>query len=306
LLTTRSQGQGPCAQVNWTTIQPILFDALADVLVILDCCYASSAAWRAGANNVGAKETLAASGPGSPASGVGEESFTSALISELKLQARKRPVLTAVGLHGRLLQAGHRLKFQPVYAPSHRTSRYSAAFVPFPSPGTTHIGSDTFPSPRSLSSPVRILLSIHLKGDPTDELLGFLRNECALPISVTGMHVESIERLSGAEATFGSKSTLVLVSVPVAAWHLLPDHGGCRFVAMITGPNLLAGGDCVKLARPVDILATDDDSVGASSPKRPSSVASDSGFESDGEDLPAPPYSLQNHVDIYTRPGNSL
>lgn len=48
---------------------------------------------RAVANNAGAKETLAASWPGSPASGVGEESFTSALISELKVQAKKRSVL---------------------------------------------------------------------------------------------------------------------------------------------------------------------------------------------------------------------
>lgn len=210
--------------MNWTTIQPILFDALADVLVILDCCYASSAAWRAGSNNVGAKETLAASGPGSPASGVGAESFTSALISELKFQAKKRPVLTAVGLHARLLQAGNRLIFQPVYASSHRTTRYSAALVPFPESGSAHSVSDSAVHSRSLGAPVRVVLSINLRGDPTEELLGILRNECALPISVAGMYVEHIERLGGLEATLGSTSTLVLVSVPVATWHLLPDH----------------------------------------------------------------------------------
>jgi hypothetical protein len=178
--------------------------------------------------------------------------------------------------------------------------------VPFPAVGTTQSASDVVSSARSLSSPVRVLLSIHLNGDPTDELLGFLRNECALPISVTGIHVESIERANGAEAIFGSKSALVLVSIPIAAWHLLLDHGGCRFVAMITGPNLLAGGDRVKIGNVKEISATDNKDVGASSRKRPSSVASDSGFESEIEDLPAPPYSLQVPTDIYTIPGNPL
>jgi hypothetical protein len=70
-------------------VQPILLDALADVLVILDCCYASSAVSRAGAIGVGTKETLAPRGPCSLASGVGNRSFTSALTTELSIQEGK-------------------------------------------------------------------------------------------------------------------------------------------------------------------------------------------------------------------------
>jgi hypothetical protein len=66
------QGVFPGAHLNWTIAQAVLFDAPADVLVLLDCCNASSAAWRAGASTIGAKETIAACGSDSTASGVGE------------------------------------------------------------------------------------------------------------------------------------------------------------------------------------------------------------------------------------------
>ena len=67
-------------------MQPILLDAPADVLAILDCCHASSAMTRAGAISVGTKETLAPRGPTSFASGVGNRSFTSALTTELSIE----------------------------------------------------------------------------------------------------------------------------------------------------------------------------------------------------------------------------
>ena len=97
---------------------------------------------------------------------------------------------------------------------------------------------------------VRVLLAIHVKGNPNDEevsllrnlnnLAGFLRNENALPISVVGMNIEGVEKVVHPEVAFNSTSTLVLVSVPFSTWQLLPDHGACQFVSLVSGQNLLS------------------------------------------------------------------
>ena len=249
-LTIHSNRTSPSAQLDWTTIQPVLFNTPADVLLVLDCCYASSATWRAGAHTVGSKETITACGPSSPASGVGERSFTSALISELKYQAGELSALTVVALHGYLLQQGHRLRFQPTYARSHRNSRNSTSLNPIRGAASTGNNPVAKP-PRKLSQPaIRVLLAVHIRIDPNVDfvdflsnsrrnLVGFLRNEQALPTSVTGVQVERVSHTIPVEGVYKSTSTLVLVSVPLAVWHLLPDHRACRFVSFVTGPNLL-------------------------------------------------------------------
>lgn len=251
-LIERSKADGPCAQLNWTTLQPIIFDAPADVLLILDCCFASSATWRAGTSHLGSKETISACGPSSFASAVGGRSFTTALTDQLRFQAGVATLLTGAALAGYLLDSDFRLQFQPAYARSHRTERNSVALIPFPPPNAVGTGELVTSPPlnRPPRSMARVLLAVHVKGDPNDELVsllrnmnnlaGFLRNEHALPTSVVGVNIEGVEKVVHPEAAFKSTSTLILVSVPFAAWHLLPDHGACQFVSLISGPNLLS------------------------------------------------------------------
>lgn len=246
------KADGPCAQLNWTTLQPIIFDAPADVLLILDCCFASSATWRAGTSHLGSKETISACGPSSFASAVGGRSFTTALTDQLRFQAGVATLLTGAALAGYLLDSDFRLQFQPAYARSHRTERNSVALIPFPPPNAVGTGELVTSPPlnRPPRSMARVLLAVHVKGDPNDELVsllrnmnnlaGFLRNEHALPTSVVGVNIEGVEKVVHPEAAFKSTSTLILVSVPFAAWHLLPDHGACQFVSLISGPNLLS------------------------------------------------------------------
>ena len=125
------------------------------------------------------------------------------------------------------------------------------ALVPFPHPDAVDLEHN--PTFTRLSRPdpsiARILLAVHIRGDPSDELVsllrnlesfaGFLRNEHAPPNSVIGMSIEAVEKVVDSVAAFSSTSTLVLVSVPYAVWQLLPDHGGCRFVAVVSGSDLL-------------------------------------------------------------------
>jgi hypothetical protein len=252
LLTLYRKAAGPCAQLNWTDLQPIIFGAPADVLLILDCCFASSATWRAGTSRIGSKETIAACGPSSFAATTGAGSFTTTLTHELRVQADRAKVLTGVALAGYLLDNNFHLRFQPAYARSHRTERNSVALIPLPPLNAVNVDEDATSAPqvRPPRSMVRVLLAIHVKGDPKDEevsllrnlnnLAGFLRSENALPISVVGMNIEGVEKVVHPEAAFQSTSTLVLVSVPFATWQLLPDHGACQFVSLISGQNLLS------------------------------------------------------------------
>ena len=183
-------------------------------------------------------------------------------------------LLTGAALAGYLLDNNFRLKFQPAYARSHRTERNSVALTPLPMLNAVNVNENTTSAPqvRPHRSMVRVLLAIHVKGNPNDEevsllrnlnsLAGFLRNENALPTSVVGMHIEGVEKVVHPEAAFNSTSTLVLVSVPFATWHLLPDHGACQFVSLISGQNLLSkriehvpGNDTTLSAKEEALLA---------------------------------------------------
>lgn len=66
----------------WSSLQPLLENAIPHVLIILDCCFAANAA--RDTTEGATKEILAACGRENPTLGVGERSFTSALIEELK------------------------------------------------------------------------------------------------------------------------------------------------------------------------------------------------------------------------------
>lgn len=70
--------------LNWLGVQGLLLEHAADVLLILDCCFATRAARR---SSVGDNWLLGASGKESRATGVSWKSFTEALTRELERRA---------------------------------------------------------------------------------------------------------------------------------------------------------------------------------------------------------------------------
>lgn len=52
-------------------------------------------------------------------------------------------------------------------------------------------------------------------------------------------------KIAKVEAVWKSFSTLVLLSIPVFIWDMLPQNPACSFVGYITSPNLLDISDCV-------------------------------------------------------------
>ena len=99
LTCTYSNRHYDSPQVKWYSHQRILEDCLADVLLILDCCQPLGGGGRVRCAT--GKQVLAACGFGSSAPGVGEHSFSRALIQEL-LRSFQVP-FTVSELHHRIL-----------------------------------------------------------------------------------------------------------------------------------------------------------------------------------------------------------
>ena len=102
--------------VNWTRIESTLIeDAKADVLFILDCCFASRAGTRAPIQ--GSKEVLAACSMEDGTTGVADNSFTRNIIEELKFGVRAN--LTTWKLNNKMMKrrADGLLEFTPRHFP---------------------------------------------------------------------------------------------------------------------------------------------------------------------------------------------
>ena len=94
--------EGPT--LSWKAVQQLLYHAVGDVLVILDCC--SAALVSKGQKKEGKFEILGASAKGSRTPEPGKSSFTSILIKHIRKSMRKAPLINVRSLHGELLENG--------------------------------------------------------------------------------------------------------------------------------------------------------------------------------------------------------
>ena len=225
---------------NWYSIQPILERSTSDVL-ILDCCYAASAA-RSGAENT--VELLAACGGENRTTAVADNSFTSVLMEEMAASGSQP--FTLAQLHGRLIKERPKLRSTPIHAflCNGRDPSIQLAPVNLPSPSPRSLNglavsqappilesddnSDAFSasiysskraseesvqtaSPDSLSfEQPRVLLAVSLLGteQPPDiqSWTNWLKSNA--PLEVCGINVRI-------ESAFISHSSLLLFSLPI-------------------------------------------------------------------------------------------
>ena len=263
LLTSLSTGKADSVELRWYAIQTMLEEAQSDVLVLLDCCAAASSATGAGS---GITEVIAACGFETWAPGVGQHSFTRSLTEELKYLCRTAPFSTAL-LHNVVLS---RAKYwKPRYGISasdqerRKTSIYivlsneirqpSIEIAPIPAPvftaglsaprgsasrasSTSSRSSDMANSPRPSQSSKssidevwpdksfrcpKVLISVALEEEQwlsTQQWRDWLRS------------IPGLVRYANVEGVYGSDSTLLLLSVPVAVWDLLPANPAMTFV----------------------------------------------------------------------------
>ncbi len=265
LLIPLSTGNADSVEVRWYAIQTMLEEAQSDVLVLLDCCAAASSATGAGS---GITEVIAACGFETWAPGVGQHSFTRNLTEELKYLCRTAPFSTAL-LHNVVLSrvkhwkprygisaSDQERRKTPIYIVlSNESKQRSIEIAPIPariftaglsetspresasraSP-TSSRSSDRANSPRPSQSSKssidevwpdksfrcpKVLISVALEEEQwlsTQQWEDWLRS------------IPGLVRYANVEGVYGSDSTLLLLSVPVAVWDLLPANLAMKFV----------------------------------------------------------------------------
>jgi hypothetical protein len=257
--------------VHWSAIQTLFAEAMSDTLILLDTCAAASATTR---SQHGSMEVIMASGFEAKAPPPGEHSFTNTLVDVLESWVDKSS-FSASCLHAEILtelkmkptkkgREGTKLEWcvTPIHlnctqnptAPGIELCRRNvlprlqvdcAQFDP-PDGSTTFIdamnidficSNDTSLSPLSSLSPSgrfkipHVLISVALEEDQPD-----------LDVQRTARWLESIPFLAKwakVECAFSSCSTLLVLSIPVPIWNMLPDHPAYCFIGYVAAPNLI-------------------------------------------------------------------
>ena len=259
--------------IKWLGIQNMLEQAESDVLILLDCCAGASSAAEAGN---GVTEVIAACGFETWAPGVSEHSFTRSLIDELQYwcgnpsnsvamlhmrvlatmkhwkprtsrtsidERRKTPIHTLLDNQGR----SRSIQLIPLPMKPPPLAELPAALTETPcseSPGshtgssgasddsnldssqssTSHIWSDPdFRSPKAL-------ISLALEEDQWLSPNAWAEWLEGIPAKVKAACVEGVYR---------SYSTLVLLSIPVQTWDMLPDNPAVNLIGFVMSDNLL-------------------------------------------------------------------
>ncbi|KAL9101314.1 MAG: hypothetical protein Q9187_009259, partial [Circinaria calcarea] len=248
------------ATVNWYSLQPILERSPCDIFLIFDCCYAASAARSA---PDGTTELLAACGREYVTSPVCDYSFTRVLVEELS-SFGSNP-FTVAQLHTRLIKERAKLRNTPIHAFISDENHPSIRIAPFALPlstdisshipngpdsadsspgngelsslddGISHITAPTTPSMSPSTEEPRVLLAVSLEhnANPSDVESWAKWLTSGTPQGIKDISVVKIE------AAFASNSTLLLVSLPVTVWNLLPETSAYRFVDYISSPDIL-------------------------------------------------------------------
>ncbi len=266
----------------------MLEEAQSDVLILLDCCAAASSVTGAGS---GITEVIAACGFETGAPGVGQHSFTRSLIEELKYLCRTAPFSTAL-LHNTVLS---RVKYwKPRYGPSeddqerrktpiyivlsNETKQRSIEIAPILARGSTAgpctespsgESSTSSRSPDRANSPrpsqsskssidevwpdknfrcPKVLISVALEEEQwlsTQQWEDWLRS------------IPGLIRYANVVGAYGSDSTLLLLSVPVAIWDLLPGNRAMTFVGFLRtgGPTNSFLSDQTEMQETATLLA---------------------------------------------------
>lgn len=261
LLTSLSTRKTGSVEVRWYAIQTFLEEAQSDVLILLDCCAAASSATGAGS---GITEVIAACGFETWAPGVGQHSFTRSLTEELKYLCKTAPFSTAV-LHNTVLS---RVKYwKPRYGPSandeerrktpiyivlsNETKKRSIEIAPILADGSTAGLCTESPSGASSTSPHSLDRANSPRPSQSskssiDEVWPDKSFRCPKVLISVALEEEQylslqlwedwlrsipgLVRCANVEGVYGSDSTLLLLSVPVAVWDLLPANPAIKFI----------------------------------------------------------------------------
>ncbi|EQB58209.1 hypothetical protein CGLO_01566 [Colletotrichum gloeosporioides Cg-14] len=249
--------------LQWSAIQTLLERSASDVLILLDCCAGAASATFPNGNSI--TETISASSWDAIAPDPGRYSFTNALIEvlqEWRLRTFSAAMLHAevlarlkhprpITINGKLFEA----RSTPVHfmmttnhkAPSIEMSRIVPpdARPPSPPQDTTANGSDNpdqLTGGRGPGAPVskdpnedtpHVMISLALEDNQQLDLNAWEQWLSNFPAMAKYVKVQGV---------FRSHSTLLLLSMPVMVWDLLPEDHATSFIAFIRSNNMMLQG----------------------------------------------------------------
>ncbi|KAM0354163.1 hypothetical protein ACHAPU_001198 [Fusarium lateritium] len=272
--TWSCKGDKSYATVEWSAIQTLFETAKCDVLLLLDCCSAASAAPSID-RPANMKETIAACGFETWTPLPGAQSFTHTLLEVLEEWASQLPFSAAM-LHSEILT---RLKHAPPdRSPQGRLteSRKTPVYIVATSdprtasitlgrlsegeepgsvssskvvPGAPHGNlSERLQADNYVSTEERIqtLMGVDPKGQrvvPHVLLKIALEGDQVFDAASCARWIKQFPLLAmhaSIESVYQSYSTLLLLSVPVVLWNLLSEHPATQFVGYVKSVNLLS------------------------------------------------------------------
>ncbi|KAI5459953.1 hypothetical protein BGZ63DRAFT_389102 [Mariannaea sp. PMI_226] len=247
--------------LQWSAIQTLLERSASDVLILLDCCAGAASATFPNGSSI--TETISASSWDAIAPDPGRYSFTNALIEVLQ-EWRLRAFSVAM-LHAEVLA---RLKhprpitingkyFEARSTPVHfmMTANHKAPSIELSRQG----GGDQLPSPAlspTSSGPMEggrapdsgpVARNDHMFTEPNEDtphvmISLALEDDQRLDINAWEQWLSAFPAMAKyvkVQGVFKSHSTLLLVSMPVGIWDLLPEDNATSFVAFIRSNNLM-------------------------------------------------------------------
>ncbi|SPJ72866.1 uncharacterized protein FTOL_02595 [Fusarium torulosum] len=247
--------------LQWSAIQTLLERSLSDVLILLDCCAgAASATFPSGASIT---ETISASSWDAIAPDPGRYSFTNALIEvlqEWRVRAFSAAMLHAevlarlkhprpITINGKYFEARstpvHFMMTSNHKAPSIEMSRMSRGdnlpspeLLPMPTiahetgraPDSAPVSRNDYMFTEPNEDTPHVMISLALEDDQRLDVNAWEQWLGAFPAMAKYVKVQGV---------FKSHSTMLLVSMPVSIWDLLPEDHATSFVAFIRSNNLM-------------------------------------------------------------------
>lgn len=246
---------------RWSAIQTLLERSLSDVLILLDCCAGAASATFPNGNSI--TETISASSWDAIAPEPGRFSFSSALLEVL--QEWNKRTFSAAMLHAEILarlkhpwpekRNGTGLKrFEerstPVHfmmtanhrAPSIEMSRVISNDARPPSPPQEVAFEEENSGEGRSAGPQEIIGSEPTEDVPHVMISLALEEDQRLNVNDWERWLQTIPAIAKyvkVQGVFKSHSTLLLLSMPVMVWDLLPEDLACNFVAFVRSNNLI-------------------------------------------------------------------
>lgn len=253
--------------VDWSSIQTLFGSAMSDALVLLDCCAAASSSPGFGP---GVMEAIAACGFETKAPPPGEYSFTNTLI-EVLVEWAVKPCFSAAMLHTEILfvlkqkrpergRDGRRYEWcstpiHLVYTGNPKSPGIEICSLKSASMAENVSATTQIPSTRATAYVDAMDLDDRISENPLaacnpggDYQIPHVLISIALDEDQTCLDAVSCRRWLAAfpalakyaivEGVYKSYSTLVMLSMPVTIWDLIPENPACSFVGYVVSPNL--------------------------------------------------------------------